>query len=197
MRNNQAPSDEELLSYLRTGWHMHKKKVKKYTYVVRRKGQDTRSLGPHTNELWSRIKNLEHRLTLEQEGLHAEQRKPIDDTTTERRRKASRRFVKARENILTTMTIWRGIVMSRDCKYKKDDYCIFWLWEEKMPFFSSIRDTMKPGAEYFREYEDEAGAKMYIIKANPFYCANCHAYEPLEKRESYPVLNGRARKTTN
>ncbi len=188
MRNNQAPTDEELLSYLRAGWHMHQKKVKKYSYVVRRKGQDTRSLGPYTDELWRRIQSLEHRLILEREGLHGERRKPIDDPTSDIRRKAGRRFVRARENIITRMMIWRGIVMSRDCKFKKDDFCTYWLWEEKMPFFSSIQDTKKPGAEYFREHKDETGAKMYIIRAGPFYCANCHAYEPLEKRDSCPVL---------
>jgi hypothetical protein len=189
MRNNQAPTDEELLNYLRAGWHMHQKKVKKYLYVVRRKGQDTRSIGPYTDELWSRIQNLEHQLTVEQEGLYAERSKPVDDAATERRREASRRFVRGRENIIKSMTIWRGTVMSRDCKFKKNDFCTYWLWEEKMPFFSSIQDTKKPGAEYFREHKDETGAKIYIIQAGAFYCANCHAYEPSEKRDSYPVLS--------
>ena len=159
---------------------------------VQRKGQVTRSLGPYTDELWSRIQNLEHRLTLEREGLHGEQSKPVDDAATAMRRKASRRFVKGRENIITRMTIWRGIVMSRDCKYKKDGFCTFWLWGERMHFFSSIQDTLKPGAEYYREHEDETGAKMYIIRASPFYCANCHAYEPLEKRDTCHVLSARA-----
>ena len=193
MRNNQAPTDEELLSYLRAGWHIHQKLVKKkYRYIIRRKGQDTGMIGRYTDELWSRIQNLEHRLTLEREGLHAEQRKPVDDPTDKLRREAGRRFARARENIITRMTIYRGIAMSRDCKYKKDDFCTFWLWEERMPFFSSIQDTLKSGAEYYREHEDETGAKMYIIRAGPFYCANCHAYEPLEKRDTCHVLSARA-----
>ena len=192
MRNNQDPTDEELLSYLRAGWNMHQKLVKKkYMYIIRRKGQVTGMIGRYTDELWSRIQNLEHRLTLEREGLHAEQSKPVDDAATAMRREASRRFAKARENIITRMTIWRGLAMSRDCKYKKDDFCTFWLWGEKMPFFSSIQDTMKPGAEYFREHRDETGAKMYIIKAYSFYCANCNAYESLEKRKSRPVFSAR------
>jgi hypothetical protein len=148
-------------------------------------------VGLYTDELWSRIQNLEHRLTLEREGLHEEQSKPVDDAATAMKREASRRFEKARENIITRMTIWRGMAMSQDCKYKKDDFCTFWLWEERMPFFSSIQDTMKPGAEYFHEYRDETGEKMYIIKASPFYCANCPAYEPMEKRESCPVFTAR------
>ena len=188
MRNNQDPTDEELLSYLRAGWHIHKKPVKKYTYIIRRKGQTTRSIGRYTDELWSRIQTLEHRLTLEQEELLTEQRKPVDDAATAMRREAGRRFAKARENIITRMTIYRGIAMSRDCKYKKDDFCTFWLWKEKMPIFSSIQDTMKPGVEYFREHRDEAGTKMYIVCAGPFYCANCHAYEPYEKRDTCHVF---------
>jgi ElaB/YqjD/DUF883 family membrane-anchored ribosome-binding protein len=189
MRNKRSFTDEELLTYLKVGWHFHLKKVSKYEYIVRRKGQVTRSLGRYSDELWNRIQNLDHKLTLELEGLLEEQSQTTDEPTRKMRRKAHRSFVKAREHIITRTTYWRGTIKSLDCRYITDDYCTHWLWEERMPFFSSIQDTKLPGTEYLRENKDKSGIKSWTVRAEPFYCSTCHAYEPIEKRESYPILS--------
>lgn len=189
MGKKPTPTDEEMLGYMRAGWHMHKKIVKKkYEYIVRRQGQVTRSLGPFTEEFWSRIHNLEHRLALEEEGL-LKQSEPIEDTTSEMRREAHKRIKKARENTTKHLNGWRGMVKSTDCIYIKEDYCYYWLWEQRMPFFTSIQETKLPGSEFVREHFTDNNMKCWVVKADVDYCVHCNAHEPREKRESVAVLS--------
>jgi len=170
MGNMNEVSDEDILAYLKAGWHFHRKVVrrgaKEYEYIIRRRGQETASIGRYDEETWKRFQRLREQTY--NENLEEEMKRIS-------RKESRKRFVKARENIITRLSIDRGGIMARTCIHVVNDFCSFWTWPDRMPFTHYFDDVYKENVEYVKSL-DNSDSK-WIVRAHSFYCANCGAYQ--------------------
>jgi hypothetical protein len=70
-------SEADIEAFLREGWNFRDKGVKGLRYVTRRKGQQERSLGPYSEELWGT--NVRIRKLIHEDGVQVPQKERMDD----------------------------------------------------------------------------------------------------------------------
>ncbi len=169
MRKKHEYSKEEVQNYIKAGYSFQRKRVDKYTYIVRRKGKESKSMGSFTPELWNRI------IELEEKRVHTRlPSRPSDDVESKYARR--RRRYDAGVNFMLALDIARGLEMVRNCTHKKDDYCEYWRWDEEGLFTSYLRDMYPPGVDYIKKRSD-AGVDHWVIRAGSFYCRHCPAFQ--------------------
>jgi hypothetical protein len=182
MRKKTELTDEEVLRLLSEGWHFHTKKVTKYTYMTCRKGQDTKSFGALDEETWKRIKNLEQQQEkkLWERGYNSTKEKnhDLDEWRRARTNTMNRLYRKGVEEL----SLYRGIFMQIDCKFKDNEFCTQWALHEKIPLFKHLDNYHKffgeTRADYAKKTEDDEGKTVWLIRATSFFCQNCSTYEP-------------------
>jgi len=175
------PSDEEIRTYLEEGYRFHKKNVKKYCYVVIRKGQDMRSLGPYADEFWNRILQLENKFSEELENSSKGGLKLDDDEVARARIRSGRRIQSLYDDFKEHLEIHRGTIKFTGCRHKKGLFCEFWVWSVGN-FLYRIQKQLSiiwnaPIEEYIRIFVDEDGTEKFVLRASIPYCANCFVYE--------------------
>ena len=175
-------SDEEILALFREGYHLHQKKVKKYTYIVLRRQQEMHSLGPHTDNLWNRCVRLEYKFATEAEETPEEKREisQEEETMRDRRNRAIQRQKNIFDDYLREVERARGAKKFVACIHQKNLFCTFWKWNENSIVLRIRRELnefifapREEGVKYF----NDSGKKKFILKANPLYCGTCTAYE--------------------
>ena len=174
-------SDEEIRTYLEEGCSFHKKKVKKYRYIVARKGQDMRSLGPYADEFWNRILQLEYEFSEEQENSSKGGLILDDDGVARARIRSDRRVQSLQNDFKEYLEIHRGTIKFTGCRYKKGLFCEYWVWNVGN-FLYRIQEQLSiiykaPIEEYVRIFVGEDGTEKFVFRASIPYCANCSVYE--------------------
>ncbi len=165
-------SDEELQNFIKAGYRFQRKQVSQYTYIIRRKGNISKSMGAFSPELWNRIAELEEKL------VHTRLPSSSDDDVKSKYDER-RRIYEASVNFVRTLDIDRGAEMYRSCIHKKDSFCNYWVWDEERLFMSYLRDMYRPGVEYRKRMGDTGGDK-WVILACPHYCMHCPAFQPAQ-----------------
>jgi len=175
-------SDEEILALFREGYHLHQKKVKKYTYIVLRRRQEMHSLGPYSDSMWNRCIRLEYKFANEAEEI-PEEKKEIgqeEETMRDRRNRAIQRQKNIFDDYLREVERARGAKKLVKCIHQEYLFCKFWKWDETSYLLQNIRELKalmgapnEEGVKYF----NDSGKRKFILKTNSFYCGTCTAYE--------------------
>ena len=172
-------SDADILDRIEKGFRLYKKKVKKYTYLVARRGQRMISLGPYSDEKWHRYLRIEHNFESEKSsrGHDRTDNKELDEIS----RKSTVRFRNITEDYLRDLEQARGYKKWAKCVHLENLYCTHWRWDlqrektllydikELNAFIDAPEDTG------IIMIEDE-GTEKFILKANQIYCSTCTAY---------------------
>jgi len=174
------PSDEEIRTYLEEGYRFHKKNVKKYCYIVMRKGQDMRSLGRYADEFWNRILQLEYEFSEERENSSKGGLILDDDEVARARISSSRRVQSLYDDFKEHLEIQRGATKVFNCRYKKGLFCEYWVWNVGNSLYR-IQEQLSiiwkaPIEENVRIFVGEDGTEKFVFRANIPYCANCSVY---------------------
>ena len=179
----KSVSDEEILAWFRKGYRLHKKRVKKYTYIVVRRGQEMHSLGPYTDEKWKRCIRLEYKFATEtDETLEATEELDQEETLSDKRNRASQRFKNITDDYLREVERARGFKKWVKCVHLENLFCTYWRWDnerEKM-LLRNIRELnafIYAPVEMGVKYINDNGKEKFILKANQIYCSTCTAYE--------------------
>ena len=185
---NKGFDKEEILDYVKNGWHFRVKTVKRRRYITRRKGQKERSMGPFNPDLWSTITMLVHQTAEEktsstqeesvlEKGTNNLPKRPIDWI------KANEEFNIKFERLNQRISLYRGIEMRRNCIHKdKEDYCTYWNWEEEPDFFGLLDELL--GSEcYEKRRISKKGLSVdrWMVKAFQWYCSSCPVYQTLKE----------------
>lgn len=175
------PSDEEIRTYLEEGYHFHKKNVKKYCYIVKRKGQDMRSLGRYTDDLWNRILQLEYEFSEEQENSSKGGLILDDDGVARARIRSGKRIQSLYDNFKEHLEIHRGTIKFTGCRHKKGLFCEYWVWSVGNSLYRIQKQLSiignAPIEEDVRIFVGEDGTEKFVFRASIPYCANCFVYE--------------------
>jgi len=174
------PSDEEIRTYLEEGYRFHKKNVKKYCYIVIRKGQKMHSLGPYADEFWNRILQLEYEFS-EELGNSLKGGLILDDDEDARGRiRSGRRIQSLDDDFKEHLEIHRGTYKMTSCRYKKGLFCEYWVWKVGNSLYR-IQEQLsiilkEPIEEYVRIFVGEDGTEKFVFRTRIPYCANCSVY---------------------
>ncbi|UCD45742.1 MAG: hypothetical protein JSV27_04455 [Candidatus Bathyarchaeota archaeon] len=172
MENRNEISDEEILGYMRQGWKFRRKRVKKkYEYIIRRRRTAERGMGPFNEGFWDRILFLEYRFNSEEERDRAPP--SLRASLTQRDR---RRIARSRDQLISTLRLFRGMQMAEKCVHAVEGFCRFWVWEHEDFFSSYYKDILIPGSEYSRRIVSDEGVDAWIFQADSLYCGGCPAY---------------------
>lgn len=120
-------SEADIEAFLKEGWNFRVKVVKGRRYVTRRKGQQERSLGPYSEELWDTIVRV--RKLIQEEGIHVPQKERVDDSDGSPGIRSD--LLKAAERnsnwLDQSLDLERSVYMMTRCVHRDDDgNCIYW-----------------------------------------------------------------------
>ena len=181
-------SDEDIVKYLRDGWHFHKKNIGKYQYITTRRRQKTKSHGKYNDSDWNRIlkirKNLLWRevspvnIIQEDEGGSE---LDIGAGTIMRMKK----FEKVEKALLAKLKHYRAIRMSLDCIHMEEHtpaerYCTRWKFYTENHFegaFDDYFDFFYETREHnTKKIVEENGDVYWITRAVTTFCMDCASY---------------------
>jgi len=148
---NKGFDEEDVLGYVRDGWHFRVKSVKGRKYITRRKGQKERGVGPFDPDLWASINLFTPQSAEEETSLIQEEsvlEKGINDLPkgTPDWFRASVEFEMKWRRLLKDISMHRGLEMVRTCMHLDDEgLCSYWSWENEPNFFGLLDELMGSG----------------------------------------------------
>lgn len=174
------PSDEEIKHFLREGWSIQKKKVKHYIYIVKRKGQEMRSLGKYEKDHWDRILKLEQEFVKSLEEM-INSGEEVDTEILRARLRTAAHIRERNADYLRKLEDYRGLLKSIECRYQVDWFCEHWkfrkghpLLKEQMEYHNLFGSPME---DQIKTYVDINGKEKFIARANSTYCATCTSFK--------------------
>jgi hypothetical protein len=176
-----SPEREEILGYIRDGWHFRIKTVKGRRYITRRRGQKERGLGPYKEDFWNLISHLVQ-LTAET-GAPQTHDRDIPESETEEQSEVVPKWVHIEENfrrLMETLSMDRGVTMMMSCGHRDEEgFCTYWNWEDK-PDFVELMDKLRLDVLYTKKtiLMGSHESERWVLKAMHWYCWGCSAYHP-------------------
>lgn len=170
-------SEADIEAFLKEGWNFRVKVVKGRRYVTRRKGQQERSLGPYSEELWDTIVRV--RKLIQEEGVHVPQKERVDDSDGSPGIRSD--LLKAAERnsnwLDQSLDLERSVYMMTRCVHRDDDgNCIYWAWGRKPGFFEHAEALFL--AEDFKLVRVLGGneAEKWVVRASTWFCKHCPSF---------------------
>lgn len=151
-------SEEDIRAFIREGWNFRVKPSRGRRYITRRRGQDEKSLGPYSDELWGTIERLR------------EQRAHLPEYVSE--------IMKVQERALKDLdehlSLERSVHMMINCVHKDEGgNCIFWTWSSK-PNFYEYAEELFVGKDI--RLVGGRGSKKWVVRASTWFCKYCPAF---------------------
>ena len=147
-------TQDEIETWRKEGWNFRVKSVKGKKYITRRRKQKEKSLGPYSEELWSKLNQTP---ILSERDLE---------------------IIEAKKNIESFLHIYRGYEMSLTCAHIVDEYCYFWKYEELPNLLTTLNSLT--GENWYKKIFSNSGKPFWVFLANHFYCRGCPGYTPIK-----------------
>jgi hypothetical protein len=181
---NKGFDEEDVLGYVRGGWHFRAKTVKGRKYITRRKGQEERGVGPFDPDLWASINRLipqtaeEEAPSIQEESVLGKDTNDLPKRTHDwvRRSEEFRMELRRLQEYIFTH---RGLEMVRTCMHIDDEgFCTYWSWENKPNYFGLFEELMGSG-NYKKQKisKKDLPVDRWLVKAIHWYCSCCPVYQ--------------------
>lgn len=174
-------SNNEILNYLKTGWNFHRKPVNDYAYLIRRKGQLTRSHGAFKEKDWIRINSVKQQW-INGLGTNENETKIIKPEMTKTRIKAIKTINRLTRSYTKELSFTRGVLKTIFCKSKNNGFCQKWIFFDNDRMFKHLDTFHKYFGEtredYAKNVVDDEGTSRWLIAASTNFCETCSLFEP-------------------
>lgn len=166
-------TEEEISNYIDQGYYFRVKEVNGKKYITRRKGREEKSLGPHTERVWSTILNAQ------KQKNESNSEKPAEPTSEQPDEKPIQAAHGILEQLKEEISLSKALIMFTNCLHIMEGICMYWHWETRPGFFDTLdRLDSVPQSSYMLTDIVQEGRieKRWTVKAQGLFCMNCPAY---------------------